>query len=132
MSSLLLFDSIIQELSVNKKTVVFLHGWHVLLEYGPEGLAISAPIYKGDNYIPAGVREAIQGSLFSGRSFLKTHFSLEEQNFTITIHSHILTPSLNQEFLSPLLEEFSWVAEQWWRHLDDRDQQDLVYIHRRR
>lgn len=121
--------TIIRELNMHRKTYVSVHGWEILVESVPDhGLRISTPIYKGENYIPPGVRAAILSPVLETHSHLRTHLSLEEDLFTVHLHYQGGPEDLLQASLAPILEEFSWVAEQWWQHLDDRDKKDLVYV----
>lgn len=129
MNSQLQLSTIRSKLSAQHRVQVSLHGWDLLLELSQEkGLSISTPIYQGDQYTPPGVRQGIQGNPFEGMSHLRTHLTLDEESHTVTLHYRGGAGDLSEGALAPLLEEFSWTAEQWWRYLDDRDKRDLVYI----
>lgn len=129
MNSQLQLIAICSELSAQHRVQVSLHGWNLLLEFSQDkGLSISTLIYQGDQYTPPGVRQGLQGNPFEGMFHLRTHLTLDEESHTVTLHYRGGVEDLSERALAPLLDEFSWTAEQWWRYLDDRDKRDLVYI----
>lgn len=128
MNSQLQLSTIRSELNAQHRVQLSVHGWNLLLELSQEkGLSISTLIYQGDHYTPPGVRQGIQGNPFKGISHLRTHLTLDEESHTVTLYYRGGVEDLSQDALAPLLDEFSWTAEQWWHYLDDRDKHDLVY-----
>lgn len=123
--------SIIHQLTTTGgKALVSIHGWPLTIERPISGeLFISTAVYKGDRYIPPSVRNALSGDPFEGVSHLPTHVSLDEPTYVVTLHYDGYPEDLREETLTPLLDEFSWNAEQWWRYLDDHDRRDLVYLY---
>jgi hypothetical protein len=129
MTSQLQINHMIRELRVHRRTLVTLHGWKVVIEYSLQGgLLISTPIYQGDHYIPLGVREALHTNPLERSSLLRTHVTLNESAYMVTLHHTGREEDLSPGF-SEILEEFCWAAERWWLYLDERDRRDLVHIH---
>lgn len=129
MNSQLQVNNILQQLSTQKRCQVSLHGWQLLIEFSSEeGLFISVPVYKGEGYFPPSVREALKSNQLEGLSHLKTYYSVDEDGPTITLRYQGPAQDLARATLLPLLEEFSWVAEQSWHYFDDRDKHDLVHL----
>lgn len=91
-------------------------------------LSLSTLVYEGTNYIPSGVRNCLsRKSPFFHPSVL-TFFTIDEKNFQIKLNYLGQVRSLTQNDFKELLEEFGIIAEKWRVYLDDRDQNDLVYV----
>lgn len=90
--------------------------------------SLVTPVYFGGNFIPKSVRECLSQKPPFDHGDLKTYLTVDENNFQINLNLLGSTePMTNQSFVD-LLEEFSWLGEEWRQLLDDRDKNDLVHI----
>ncbi len=90
--------------------------------------SLSTPVYFGGNFIPKSVRSCVAHKTSIPNERIKTHLTLDEPNFKIYLHyvgniDHIRTHGFGQ-----LLEEFSWLADEWRLILDEHDKNDLVHV----
>ena len=89
---------------------------------------LSTPVYLGGNYIPKSVRDCIKHQQ-PLQTTMRTHFSIDEDNYRIVLN---YTGALSREedyLFEGLIEEFCGVADEWRALLDEKDKNDLVYIH---
>ncbi len=92
-------------------------------------ISLSTPVYTGGNFIPKSVRNCLlQKSPFRS-NLIKTSLSVDEGKFEIFLNYLGLLNTLNNESFKELLEEFSWLADEWRLFLDEHDKHDLVYVH---
>ena len=93
-------------------------------------LSLSAPVYHGGNYIPKSVRSSLSKKMpFSTQyEHIRTYLTVDEDNFRVFLNYLDRLDHLNNESFRMLLEEFSWIANEWRLHLDEDDKQDLVHI----
>ena len=107
-----------------------LNGSQITVEatHGEDRLSLSTAVYQGDNYVPPSVRLCLTRSYPGPTSHIRTNLALNEENFTISLHHVSALGSFTNQSLVRLLEEFSWIAEEWRQILDDNDRRDLVYV----
>ena len=90
--------------------------------------SLVTPVYLGSNFIPKSVRECVARKATFDHSEIKTYLTVDENNFQINLNFLGSTePLTNQRFVD-LLEEFSWLAQEWRHVLDDHDKNDLIHI----
>lgn len=95
--------------------------------------SLSIPIYVGENYIPKSVRAGAKQILpFQKTQTLKTTLTIVEENYCVFLHYLGATENFNSCQFIYVVEEFSFLADKWRIYLDDRDKNDLVYIHAKR
>lgn len=108
----------------------------VLLDHSPifirflddaSKIFLTTLIYKGDNFIPLSIREAVasKAPIFSSLSACLT---IDEENFQIHLNHVSLNSLPNTEKLKQLLEEFERLAEEWRAYLDERGRKDLLHV----
>ncbi len=114
----------------NEVVHVDLNGSQITLKASQEQerLSLSTAIYRGDNYVPPSVRLCLKPSYAGPSSYIRTTLSLDEENYTICLNHMSSLKALTSQELVRLLEEFSWMAEEWRQVLNDNDRCDLVHI----
>lgn len=122
---------LIDHLMQHRKAEVPVNGFLISVELAPVGrmLSFKAVVYQGYNYIPPSVRHCTSPSFIGPASTLRTGLLLDEESFSISLNFHDPIPNITQETVIYLMEEFSWVAEEWRQILEDNDQRDLIHIH---
>ena len=90
--------------------------------------SLSTPVYLGGNFIPKSVRRCLSEKSPFPNGGMKTHFTVDEPNFRIWLNYLGSLDHLNGEKLKNLLEEFSWLAEEWRVYLDEHDKNDLIHV----
>lgn len=89
-------------------------------------------VYFGGNFIPKSVRDCISKqpkfSKESPKDLIKTYPTMDEKNFRIYLNYLGLLEGMNNESFRVVLEEFSWLAEEWRLFLDENDKHDLIYV----
>lgn len=117
------------------------NGLFFLREYGitiqafdkSSKFSLSVPIYVGENYIPESVRAGVKKILtLQKNQILKTTLSIDEENFCVYLRYLGSTENFNSGQFIYVVEEFNYLADKWRIYLDDRDKNDLVYIHIKR
>jgi hypothetical protein len=90
--------------------------------------SLTTPVYYGGNFIPKSVRRCLsqKGPIF--RENIKTNLTVNENNFEIFLNYLGSLDHLNGEKFKELLEEFSWLADEWRLYLDEHDRNDLVHV----
>jgi hypothetical protein len=91
-------------------------------------LTLSTTVYQGQNYIPLSVRHAVSGHGLGPASAMKGVLSIDEENFAVRLTYCGVASDLSEGMLAYMLEEFSWLAEQWRWILDEQDRRDLVHV----
>ncbi|MBA3957335.1 MAG: hypothetical protein H0X51_02915 [Parachlamydiaceae bacterium] len=92
-------------------------------------LFLSATVYTGGNFIPQSVRKTVGlHAPFMRDEQIKTYITVDDNHYLININ-YIGKMDCYSDSLRQLLEEFSWLAEQWRSYLDERGKQDLIHIH---
>lgn len=92
-------------------------------------ISLSSTVYFGGNFIPKSVRRCITQIPSFVRGQMKTSFTVDEDNFRVTLNYLGGLAHLNKRMFVDLLEEFSSLADAWRLYLDEHDKNDLVYIH---
>lgn len=90
---------------------------------------LSTPVYLGTNYIPTSVRSCITQRPPFDNSLIRTNFTIDEDNYRILLN---YTGALNRsdaEIFEDLVEKFGCLADEWRVLLDEKDKNDLIYIH---
>lgn len=91
-------------------------------------ISLSSRVYFGGNYIPKSVRLCLAHKPAFETGRIKTYHTLDEENFEITLNFIGGLDHLNKRMFIDLLEEFSWLADEWRLHLDEHDKNDLVHV----
>lgn len=92
-------------------------------------IELKTDVYKGENYIPQSVRSSV-----SGKSMLKdlnafSYLTIDEENYMVYLSSTSNLELLSEKDFVNELEDFSFQAEKCRIYLDERDKDDLVYVH---
>jgi hypothetical protein len=120
---------LIPKLLERGKASIQLNGSHIAIRVidDTDRLLLITPVYKGKDYLPNSVRECLLPSFRGPVSDLNAFLTLDEEAFEISLNcqEHISQMRLR------LLEEFSWLADEWRRILDDNDKKDLVHVRSR-
>lgn len=122
--------TIIDDLKEGKSTTVRLLGSLIAVKscLNSSKLWLSTVIYRGGNYIPESVRQALMAPSPIPRSQIPTFVTVDEKKFQLTLNYLGLIPESNPQEFKDLLEQFAWDAEEWRYHLDDFDKRDLVHV----
>lgn len=91
-------------------------------------LMLAAPVYIGTNYIPKGVRKSLSETVQFDHHHIRTYMHIIEEEYQIILHYLGRVEDLNSQSFHPLLEEFCKLAEEWRQFLDNRDNNDRVYV----
>jgi hypothetical protein len=92
-------------------------------------ISLASTVYFGGNYIPKSVRLCLSHKpSFETTEHIKTYHTLDEDNFKISLNYLGGLDHLNKRMFIDLLEEFSWLADEWRLHLDEHDKNDLVHV----
>ncbi len=92
-------------------------------------ISLVSPVYNGGNFIPKSVRQCLIKNPPFQEVSIKTNLSIDESKFQINLHYFGNVNHMNQQNFVDLLEEFSWMAEEWRLYLDENDKNDLIHIH---
>jgi hypothetical protein len=91
--------------------------------------SLSTPVYFGGNFIPKSVRECVSRKApFTQVGMIKANLSLDEPNFRIWLNYLGSLDHMTGEKLKAVLEEFSWLADEWRLYLDEHDKRDLIHV----
>ncbi|KAF3362565.1 Uncharacterized protein PHSC3_000804 [Chlamydiales bacterium STE3] len=121
-----LFD----ELKLLKSTHLSVNGCNItikILEH-PSKVYLGTTVYFGGNYIPKSVRNCINQKAPFDHSFIKTYLTVDEGQFQIALNYTGDSPPLTSLKFRQLIEEFSFLAQEWQQVLDEHDKNDLVYV----
>lgn len=89
---------------------------------------LTTSVYFGGNYIPNSVRKCLSSSTPFVKEHMKTYLTVDEGKFQIDLNYIGTLDSMNGEKFKNLLEEFSWLSEEWRLYLDDHDKNDIVHV----
>lgn len=92
-------------------------------------ISLSSPVYFGGNFIPLSVRKCISQTPNFERGHIKTELKLDDNNYQISLKYVGGLEFLNKRKFVDLLEEFSWLADEWRLFLDEHDKNDLIHVH---
>lgn len=90
--------------------------------------SLSTEIYFGGNFIPKSVRACATKQAPFARSDIKTFLTLDEAAFRIYLNYMGRLDNMSHEAVRNLLEDFSWLADEWRLYLDKHDKNDLIHI----
>lgn len=91
-------------------------------------IALSSNVYFGGNFIPLSVRKCVSSKPKFEKDHIKTSLTLDEKNFQISLSFVGGLENLNKRMFIDLLEEFSWLADEWRLYLDEHDKNDLIHV----
>lgn len=91
-------------------------------------LSLSTPVYFGGNFIPKSVRQCLSMKAPFVHNGIKTTLSIDEENFKIHLNYLGTLGNLSGDRFTDLLEEFTWLADEWRFYLDEHDKNDLIHI----
>ncbi|MBS0637873.1 MAG: hypothetical protein JSS12_10205 [Verrucomicrobia bacterium] len=89
-------------------------------------------VYRGDNYIPQSVRDAVRFHLETPYRQIHTWLTVDEELFQISLHHIGNLSNIGLEELQEIASEFEDAAFKWREIFEERDRQDLVHIHNRK
>lgn len=91
-------------------------------------LMLAAPVYIGSNYIPKSVRKSLSEKVPFDQHKIRTYMHVIEEEYQVILHYLGRIEDLDRRRFHILLEEFCNLAEEWTRHLDNNDRNDLVHV----
>lgn len=107
-----------------------LHGWELSIAYSiEEGLCIETAVFQGEHFIPLSVRAAVHSRPSTIHPSLQVVLRIDEEESRVILHYTGNRADVTTSGFNAVLEEFTWLAEQWWQHLDERSRGDLLYVH---
>lgn len=95
-------------------------------------ISLSTQVYTGASYIPKSVRNSVAGNTPLLKANIPTFLSIDEQNFSISLNFLGNLEGINAATFRFIVEEFSFLADEWRHYLDDLDNNDRVYIYQKR
>ena len=118
------------QLLVNEIAQIELGGSHITIRFHPDEskFFLSTPIYLGGNFIPNSVRKCLSYKTPFAKEHIKTYLTLVEDKFQIDLNYIGTLDNLSGEKFKELLEEFSWLSEEWRLFLDDHDKNDIIHV----
>lgn len=90
---------------------------------------LSTPVYLGGNYIPKSVRDCISQRPPFDNYAMRTHFTIDEDTYRVLLNYNGPLNRSEDYLFEGLIETFGNLAEEWRQLLDERDKNDLIYIH---
>lgn len=108
-----------------------LGGSNIMIRYlsDESKIALTTPVYLGGNFIPKSVRNCVSLKAVPFVSDnIKTYLTVDENNFKIDLNFLGTMDNINGERFKEVLEEFSWLAEEWRQFLDDHDKHDIIHV----
>jgi len=91
-------------------------------------ISLAANVYIGGNFIPKSVRYSLSQKPQFIAQHLHTSFAVDEENYSISLNYLGALEHLNKRMFVDLLEEFSWLADEWRLYLDEHDKNDLIHV----
>lgn len=89
---------------------------------------LSSSVYFGGNFIPKSVRLSLEKRPSFQDGHLNSYLSIDEENYRISLNYVGGLEHLNKRMFVDLLEEFSWLADEWRLYLDEHDKHDLIHV----
>jgi hypothetical protein len=90
--------------------------------------SLCTSIYFGGNFIPKSVRNCLAHKTPFASENIKTYLTVDENAFEIQLNYVGTLDNQSGQKFKELLEEFSWLAEEWRVFLDDHDKNDIIYV----
>ena len=92
-------------------------------------ISLAAEVYFGGNFISQSVRKCLTArpSFLSG-PHIQTSFTVDEENFRVVLNYLGGLDHLNKRMFIDLLEDFSWLSDEWRLYLDEHDKHDLIHV----
>jgi len=121
-----LFNQLMQ----NEIAQIDLGGSNITIRFHPveSKFSLSTPVYLGGNFIPKSVRKCLSHKTPFASESIKTFLTVDENNFRIDLNFIGTVENLSGEKFRELLEEFSWLADEWRLFLDDHDKNDIIHV----
>lgn len=92
-------------------------------------ISLASTVYFGGNFISKSVRSSlIKKPAFLNNAQLPTYFTVDEENFRILLNYLGGLEHLTKHMFVDILEEFSWLADEWRLFLDENDKTDLIHV----
>ena len=91
-------------------------------------LSLATSVYSGGNYIPKSVRTSLTGQVPFDQHRISTFLTIDEPNYQIFLNFQGMLQTVDKRKFRELLEEFSWLAEEWRLYLDEHDRHDLIHV----
>ncbi len=126
------FNEALEELQKLERSTITI-GDHIIFmqtEQGASLITLSCCVYRGLNYIPTGVREAMKHLFPKPRPF-HTDLYLDEKSHTINLLFRGKLEGVSKKRFLQILEEFVLIAEDWIDWFDDHDKRDRIHIRRK-
>ena len=95
-------------------------------------VSVSTTVYFGGDYIPPSVRKSVSDHPAFTRGAIEAELRIYEESFQIKLSYLGRLDGLDCPHFFQMIEDFRWLAEKWRDYLDERDKNDLVYIHHKR
>ena len=93
-----------------------------------EKLALRTSVYNGGNYIPKSVRTSLTQPVPFNHTQLQSYLTIDEPHYEIHLNYLGQIEKIDRIKFRELLEEFSYLAEDWRFYLDEHDRHDLVHV----
>lgn len=92
--------------------------------------SLAAEVYFGGNFIAKSVRDSLtkKPAFLHGGPHIQTYFTIDEENFRIILNYLGGLEPLNKRMFIDILEDFSWLADEWRLYLDEHDKNDLIHV----
>lgn len=113
---------------------IMLGGFDILVQTFDNStkISLSTTVYFGGNFIPLSVRNCLSKTPAFQQGHIKTTLSLDEEHYQVSLNYIGGLDHLNKRMFIDLLEEFSWIADEWRLYLDEHDKNDLIYVRTKR
>lgn len=100
---------------------------HIHVLEATKKLSLSTLVYRGENYLPDSVRQAmLHQSPFARK--IHTFLRVSEPDFEIELRYLGDLESLSKKEFRNLLEDFAVIADEWRTYLDDHDKKDRIHV----
>lgn len=119
-----------EELCCHDMGTISISGSPVTVRVFDQGskLALATEVYNGGNYIPQSVRRCLLQKPPFRPAVIKTYLNVDENNYQISLNYLGPVDQISEPKFRDILEEFSWLAEEWRLFLDEHDKNDLVHV----
>jgi hypothetical protein len=122
--------NLLNELSRRNVAEIKLGGSSIMVHVFDQSskFSLSTPVYMGGNFIPKSVRTCLTKDPPFTRNHLKSYLTVDENKFQIILNYLGGVANINKRTFINLLEEFSWLADEWRLYLDEHDKTDLIHV----